>query len=192
MQSLGGNHLQAFGLPVVRHLAAVGILLLGAVSCAQRQVAPAPSAPVHSFSSAAEANQAIDRVEKESAVIEQRYIDERSACFSRFLTTACLDAALDRRRSALSSLRDLEVQAKAWLRKDRADRRDEALARRRADDARDTQERAQQVKEREAAMERKRLDSEERQGQSRRSATDTVPPGLRQDQRLADPAGANK
>ncbi|MDO9215696.1 MAG: hypothetical protein Q7U14_00405, partial [Lacisediminimonas sp.] len=78
----------------------------------------------------------------------------------------CLDAATSRRRATLSALRSIEVGAKSWLRKDRADRRDQALAQRRMEDERDTREREGEVKAREAAIERKRLASEERQRQA--------------------------
>ncbi len=139
------------------------------------------------FSSAEDADRAIDRVTAETARVEQAYVAEQRACYAKFLTTRCLDAAKDRRRAALAELRATDVAAKAWLRKDKADRRDEALSQRRIDDERDVREREQEVKAREAAQERKRLSSEERQQEAARVQSQAPAPdtrALKQEQRL--------
>ncbi|MDB5796816.1 MAG: hypothetical protein JWP36_718 [Paucimonas sp.] len=155
-------------MPTLLRLLAAAALLAGASLAAQAQASANPSpqagtegAPV--FASPEQARQAIEAVQVETDKVERAYQAERSACFRKFLTTACLDSATDRRRATLTRLRDTEVAAQAWLRRDKATRRDEALAQRRADDERDARDREQEIKTREAALERKRLASEQRQ-----------------------------
>lgn len=115
------------------------------------------------FSSPEQAQQLIDQITRERAEVEQRAVQDQRVCYDKFFTTNCLDAVRERRREALGKLRDSEVEARAWLRRDKADRRDAALEQKRVEDERDARERAADVKAREEALERKRLSSEERQ-----------------------------
>ena len=153
--------------PILRLITLGMVLMTGIASLAHAQQAN-PPAPAP-YTSAEEANRAIAKATDEIARAEEKYRTEERACYRKFLTTACLDAAASRRRAALANWRTVVVEAKAWLRKDKADRRDQALAQRRLEDDIDSRDRAQEVKAREAAIDRKRISSEERQRQAQQS-----------------------
>src|SRR5205085_1876339 len=97
------------------------------------------------YSSPEQAQQAIDQAVRERAALEERSVREQRLCYDKFLTTACLDRVRERRRVGMANLRDTEVAARAWLRKDKADRRDVALEEKRVADERDALERAADV-----------------------------------------------
>ncbi len=164
-------------------LLVLGIALMGAPSLGHAQQDSKPA--IGTYASAADADRAIDMAATEIVQAEERYRVEERACYRKFLTTACVDAAASRRRAALAKWRSVGVEARAWLRKDKADRRDAALAKRRSEDEIDARDRAQEVSAREAAIERKRLSSEERQRQAEQAETagpDTR--GLKSERRL--------
>ncbi|MDO8301272.1 hypothetical protein [Lacisediminimonas sp.] len=155
---------QILSPPRFLQMVALAALLLAGIAPPGHAQADKPA--LVAYQSADEAIRAIDKAAADAVRAEEDYRAEKRACYRKFLTTACLDAATSRRRATLSALRSIEVGAKSWLRKDRADRRDQALAQRRMEDERDTREREGEVKAREAAIERKRLASEERQRQA--------------------------
>jgi hypothetical protein len=164
MDTMRTNHLFAFAHRFMWPVVMATVLLAGSAVTAHAQQASKPA--LVAYQSVDEANRAIDKAAAETVRAEEDYRAEKRACYRKFLTTSCLDAATSRRRATLSALRSIEVGAKSWLRKDKADRRDQALALRRMEDERDDRERAGEVKAREAAIERKRLASEDRQRQA--------------------------
>ncbi len=88
--------------------------------------------PAKSITSVPRADEALDAVRPVRARLEQTYLDEQAACYERFLVSACLAEAKDKRRKALQVVRRVEVEARAFLRKDKADERDRAVAERQA------------------------------------------------------------
>lgn len=76
------------------------------------------------------ANAALEEITGARAEVDQFYSDQRVACYDKFFASACLDDVRKRRRAAQSSLRKIEVEANALLRKEKAADRDRALAER--------------------------------------------------------------
>ena len=138
------------------------------------------------YRSAEEAEAAIARSTAQAAQVQQDYVNQSRVCYQKFFTTSCLDEAIERRRAALHTLKDTEVDARAWLRKNRAQQRDAALEEKRISDERDWQERQADIKAREEALERKRLSSEERQREVARRQAEQVPDTRVQQHRQAE------
>ena len=88
--------------------------------------------PAKSIASVKQADAALDEVKPMREQIERLYIDEQAACYERFLVSSCLAEAKDKRRKSMQAVRRVEVEAKAFLRKDKADERDRAVAERQA------------------------------------------------------------
>lgn len=86
--------------------------------------------PEKSIASVQQADLALGEVKPVREEIERIYADDRKACFERFLVSACLAEAKERRRLSMHAVRRVEVEAKAFLRKDKADERDRAVAER--------------------------------------------------------------
>lgn len=86
--------------------------------------------PAGSIQSVAQANTALAAVTATRKHLENDYTEARSACFEKFFMTNCFDRAKERRRTALSAIRKIEVEASAFLRKDKADERDRGVAER--------------------------------------------------------------
>jgi colicin import membrane protein len=64
--------------------------------------------------------------------IEARFQDEKHACADRFFASMCEEEARDRRRTALSAVRQTEIEANAYKRQTRTAQREAALAERNA------------------------------------------------------------
>lgn len=88
--------------------------------------------PAKSIASVPQAGQALDDVKPVREQIERLYADEQAQCYERFLVSSCLADAKDKRRKSMQAVRRVEVEAKAFLRKDKADERDRAVAERQA------------------------------------------------------------
>ncbi len=89
---------------------------------APREVPPPP------VTSSAQADQQLAAVARERAGIEARYAERERVCYDKFFVTSCLDEAKERRRSALSAQRAIEVQAERFKRQAVVDERDRKLA----------------------------------------------------------------
>lgn len=76
------------------------------------------------------ANAALQDLVAARAAVDSLYADQRNACFDRFFASACLSDVRERKRTALSKIRQVEVEANAFLRKAKAAERDRALAER--------------------------------------------------------------
>lgn len=86
--------------------------------------------PAKSIASVQQADAALNDLKPVREQIERLFAEDRTACFARFLVSACLDEAKDKRRRSMHAVRRIEVEAKAFLRKDKADERDRAVAER--------------------------------------------------------------
>ncbi len=88
--------------------------------------------PAKSITSVRLADVALDELKPVREQIERLYRDAQAECYERFLVSSCLAEAKDQRRKSLQAVRRIEVEAKAFLRKDKADERDRAVAERQA------------------------------------------------------------
>jgi len=86
--------------------------------------------PAGSIQSVAQASTALAAVTDTRKRVEEDYTLARNACLDKFFMTNCFDHAKDRRRTALAAIRKIEVEASAYLRKDKADERDRGVAER--------------------------------------------------------------
>jgi hypothetical protein len=76
----------------------------------------------------AQANLRLAGVERERAVIEARFAERERVCYDKFFVTHCLDEAKERRRTALAAQRAIEIEASHYLRQEKVEERDRALA----------------------------------------------------------------
>mgnify|MGYP006273050129 CR=1 FL=1 len=76
------------------------------------------------------ARQALAELDAARREAEQIFDDERLRCYDKFFTASCLSEAKEIRRLALSSIRKVEVEANAFLRKEKAAERDREIAER--------------------------------------------------------------
>ncbi len=84
--------------------------------------------------------QSIDTVERADAArqavadarieVARRFASEKSACYDRFFVSSCLVDVRNRERQANKVVRRVEVEANAFLRRERAAERDRAVAQR--------------------------------------------------------------
>lgn len=133
-------------LSALRNSCLAGLLLLGANFTFAQDAAtavPASSSPLTpdgltarypsgSIQSTDTANRALLDVERQRAMLEQKYAAEQHICYSKFLATSCLDAAKESRRLALARIRKVEVEANSFIRGARVVERDKHLAEKRA------------------------------------------------------------
>ncbi len=98
-----------------------------AESLEQALVRRFPPGAIGSVTFAREALSDVDAARREA---EQTFAAERSRCFDKFFTASCLSDAKDVRRGVLSNIRKIEVEANAFLRKERAAERDRVIAER--------------------------------------------------------------
>jgi hypothetical protein len=92
--------------------------------------------PAGSISAATAARTALTEVEVVRKAVDQRFAESRAVCMNKFFITRCVDEAKDIRRAALLSIRKVEVEANAFLRKDRAAERERTIAERQSSAAR--------------------------------------------------------
>lgn len=94
---------------------------------AQTLASVAERYPSGAIISAETADQALQDVKRQRALAQERFAREEAVCHEKFFVTACVDAAKDRRRMALKQLESIEVEANAFLRRSRAEQRDQVL-----------------------------------------------------------------
>ena len=105
-------------------------LAAGVVHAEALEAALVKQYPAGSVQSVAMASKALSEVTDTRKRVEEDYTESRNACLEKFFMTNCFDRAKERRRIALSSIRKIEVEASAYLRKDKADERDKLVAER--------------------------------------------------------------
>ncbi len=86
--------------------------------------------PAGSIASPETAQAALARVPVVRAEVQQRFAREQADCYERFLVSSCLSDSRQRQRRANSTVRKVEVEARAFLRREKAEERDRALAER--------------------------------------------------------------
>ena len=86
--------------------------------------------PPQSIGTVERANAALKLVPAARAEINERAQREKAECYERFLTSSCLNDARNRDRKAAKLVRQVEVEANALLRRERAAERDRAVAER--------------------------------------------------------------
>ena len=86
--------------------------------------------PAGSIDTTERAKVALGDVNSMRRDLDQFYSKLRVACFDRFFATSCMNDVREKRHAAMSKIRKVEVEANAFLRKEKADERDRALAER--------------------------------------------------------------
>lgn len=86
--------------------------------------------PAQSIDSVERANAAREAVVDARAAVAHRFANEKSACYDRFFVSSCLIDVRNRERQANKVVRRVEVEANAFLRRERAAERDRAVAQR--------------------------------------------------------------
>lgn len=83
-----------------------------------------------SIQSVEAADQALAEVRSAREKIAPQFAAEERACYDRFFVNLCLDDVEERKRSAVQQLRRVEVEANAFKRRDKVERRDDRKAQR--------------------------------------------------------------
>ena len=86
--------------------------------------------PQGSITSVTAAQLALAELDAARREAEQTFDDERLRCYDKFFSASCLSKAKEIRRFAMSSIRKVEVEANAFLRKEKAAERDRVIAER--------------------------------------------------------------
>ena len=119
--------------------------------------------PPGSILSVEQADRAIVEVQAERKELEAAYADAQYACYSKFFSSPCVDKAKEDRRLALNLLGPIEVEAKAYKRRDTVVQRDKLLDAQRAKEASEAPARAEQEKINEQKAAQKAADVAARQ-----------------------------
>lgn len=125
-------------------LLAAALLMLAAPPASASPEQLAERYPSGSIASVEQADRAIAEVQAERKEIEAQFADTEYACYSKFFSSPCVDKAREERRLALNLIGPIEVEAKAYKRRDTVARRDRVLEEQRAREARDAPARAEQ------------------------------------------------
>lgn len=111
---------------MLRH---TGALLVAGLLAACGTGRPAlVSTAVAPTTSVAQADGRLAAVARERAAIESRYAEREALCYDKFFVNNCLDEAKERRRVALAAQRAIEVEAEYFIRKNKVEERDKAMA----------------------------------------------------------------
>lgn len=86
--------------------------------------------PPGSIVSASQAEDVLKLAPQAYAEIGRQFAQEKTACYDRFLMSSCLAEVQQRQRDARTAVRKVEVEARAFLRKEKASERDRAVAER--------------------------------------------------------------
>jgi len=86
--------------------------------------------PPLSIDSVERAEEAIRRLPEVNEQLNRRYSREKAECYERFFVASCLSDLRTRERRAFKAVNRVEVEAKAFLRRERAAERDRAVAER--------------------------------------------------------------
>lgn len=86
--------------------------------------------PAGSIQTVERANLALEDVNRERVLTQESFLDAKDDCLQRFFVSSCLNKAKETKRQAKKIIRTVEVEANAFLRKDKADERDRGVAER--------------------------------------------------------------
>jgi hypothetical protein len=92
--------------------------------------------PAGSIHEVTVARTALTEVDVVRGAVEQRFAESRAVCMNKFFMSHCVAEAKETRRAALYNVRKVEVEANAFLRKDRAAERERTIAERQSRAAR--------------------------------------------------------
>ena len=101
-----------------------------ALSVQSDEAAFAARYPAGSIQTVELARQALQDVDLERKNVHEDFLDEKDICLRKFFVTSCLDKAKEQKRKALNTIRSVEVEANAYLRKEKAAERDRNVAER--------------------------------------------------------------
>jgi colicin import membrane protein len=125
-------------------LLAVALLAIAAPAASAGPEELAQKYPSGSIASVEQADRAIVEVQAERKEVEAQYADAQYACYSKFFSSPCVDKAREARRLALNLIGPIEVEAKAYKRRDTVVKRDKLLQEQQARDVNDAPARAEQ------------------------------------------------
>lgn len=83
--------------------------------------------PADSIQSTEKANEALKDVSAARTKLDARLAAEEQVCYPKFFTTSCLNKAAERKRLDLLSVRAIEIEANAYIRHARVEKRDRKL-----------------------------------------------------------------
>ena len=86
--------------------------------------------PAGSISTIPTAKAALAEVVAVRGEVERRFAESRATCLEKFFTSQCVAEAKELRRAALYNIRKVEVEANAFLRKERAAERERTISER--------------------------------------------------------------
>lgn len=86
--------------------------------------------PSGSIQTVERAIQALEDVKYEREFAQSSFLETKDDCLQRFFVSSCLNKAKETKRQLKKQLRVVEVEANAFLRKDKADERDRGVAER--------------------------------------------------------------
>jgi colicin import membrane protein len=156
-----------------RLLLAAALFAAAATAAASSPEELAQKYPSGSIASVEQADRAIAEVAAERKEVEAHYADTEYACYSKFFSSPCVDRAREARRLALNLIRPIEVEAKAYKRRDTAVKRDKLLEEQQARDATEAPARAEQERINQQKAAQKAADVAARQAKAE------TPPGGR-------------
>ena len=179
---------------------AMPALLLGMAMPGWSQDAPpepatAPSAPIvtgealyarypaGSIASVDTANAALDDTARERTRINTELVRQQRVCYQKFFVSSCLNKVAEVHRGESKKIKNIEIEANTYLRQDRADERDAALAEQRAKDLADAPRRAEEQRKNAEASANKIEESTRRSAEAEARAQQVNPTP---DQRIAD------
>jgi hypothetical protein len=102
--------------------------------------------PAGTIASVEQADRMIIEVQAERKEVEAHFADAQYACYSKFFSSPCVDKAREARRLALKLIGPIEVEAKAYKRRDTVARRDKLLEEQQAKETSEAPARAEQEK----------------------------------------------
>ncbi len=130
--------------------------------------------PKDTIDSVAKADRALAEVKTAQELLEAQYLADETACHPKFFTNACIDKAKERRRQSIAAIRPIELEAAAFKRLARVQKRDQALAEKQTQEQAKAEERlkAQQESEQRTARQadERAREAAESDSQARRSS----------------------
>jgi hypothetical protein len=185
------KHTSMIFLQMMSRVAVAGSFLFASFAIAQTETVVAPENaaaysiapllaqyPPDSIQSPETANSALKDVDEARDRIEERYVIEQHACYPKFFTTSCLDKVTERRRHDLATIRPIQVEANAYIRKAKVVERDRKLAEKAAENEADAAQRLQQGQDHQAIVRDKAVtdqqDAVSRESQRQKRADDAA------------------
>ncbi|EJM99777.1 hypothetical protein [Herbaspirillum sp. YR522] len=135
--------------------------------------------PAGSIKSEQAAAAALAQAADDRRVLDTQYVLDQRECYARFLVSACLEAAKDRKREAEKSIKQVEIEANTYRRQAQVDDRDQSLAEQHARDQAESARRVQEQKDRQAATARHLQESDAKRNQVQQRVDQNPDPDTR-------------